>query len=114
MQFSIIAATLFAGLVAASPAERRAAAAEARTEGVSLTYWAAAENIVNVWVPIDGASHPVPSDLSFTRISSNSPGNHYCVSEGIDGARTYIQGDEKDVPIGPPQVQTGVTCYYHY
>ena len=110
----MIAAALFAGLAAASPSERRAnSEVEARNGGAYLKFWAAADNIHEQYFPIDGAAHPVYSDLSFTSISSHIPPNAYCISYGIDHSQTYLSGDATDVPIGPPQTQTYVVCSTH-
>jgi len=112
MQFTLVAAALFAGLAAASPSERRAN--EVRNGGAYLRFWAAAENIHEQTFPIDGLTYPVNSVLSFTSISSHIPPNAYCSSYGIDGSVTYLTGDTTDRPIGPPQVQTTVRCAYYY
>ena len=112
MQFTLFAAALFAGLAAASPAERRAN--EARNGGAYLRFWAAADNIHEQYVPIDGTEYTVYSDLSFTSISSHMPANAYCQANGIDGSVTVVHGDSPDVPIGPPQVQKTVMCKYYY
>lgn len=108
MQFSIIAATttLLAGLAVASPAARRASGY------VTLEFWAAADNTYTVTVPIDGSATYIGSDLSFTSISSWSPGNTVCHSYGVDGSDTVLVGSQSDVPIGPPQEQTYATCVY--
>ncbi|PSS03528.1 hypothetical protein BD289DRAFT_478376 [Coniella lustricola] len=97
-------AALFAALVAASPA------AVKRGE-VTLVYWAAADNTFTVSVPI-GSSVSVDSDLSFSSISSSSPGNTVCTSYGVDGSVTVLFGSQSDVDIGPPQVQEYVFCNY--
>ena len=112
MQFTLFAAALFAGLAAASPAERRAN--EARNGGAYLKFWAAANNIHEQYFAIDGQEYPVYSDLSFTSISSHIPPNAYCLAFGIDHSVTYLSGDATDVPIGPPQVQKTVKCQYYY
>ncbi|KAF3764839.1 hypothetical protein M406DRAFT_322751 [Cryphonectria parasitica EP155] len=106
MQFIVAVTALFAGLAAASPAAKR-------TGYVTLEYWAAAGNTFTVSVPIDGSETWIDSDLSFTYISSWSPGNTVCHSYGVDGSDTVLYGSESDVPIGPPQVQTYAVCEYN-
>lgn len=107
MKFSAAAATVFAGLAAAAPSTQAA-----RTNSVELTYWAAADNTFTVYVPTDGSSTYISSDLSFTSISAHSPGNTVCHSYGVDGSDTVLYGSASDVPIGPPQEQTYATCKY--
>lgn len=107
MKFIAAAATLFAGLAAAAPSTK-----DARTNTVTLTFWAAAENTYTLDVPTDGSYTYIASDLSFTSISSYSSGNTVCHSYGIDGSDTVLYGSATDVPIGPPQVQTYATCEY--
>lgn len=102
--FTAITAALFAGLVVASPAVKRGGE-------VTLVYWAAADNTFTVSVPI-GSDVSVDSDLSFSSISSTSPGNTVCFSYGVDGSVTKLYGSESDVEIGPPQVQTYAFCTY--
>lgn len=112
MQFTIATATaLLAGLVAASPAAR-AAAAPRGTGYVTLEFWAAADNTYAVTVPLDGSEAWIGSDLSFTSISSWSPGNTVCHAYGVDGSDTVLTGSQSDVPIGPPQEQTYASCWY--
>ncbi|KAK7719788.1 hypothetical protein SLS64_001969 [Diaporthe eres] len=81
MKFITPAATLFAGLAAAAPSTKAA-----RTNTVTLTFWAAAENTFTLDVPIDGY--------------------------GVDNSDTVLYGSATDVPIGPPQEQTYATCEY--
>lgn len=109
MQFLVAATTLFAGLVSASPASTK----NARTGYVTLEFWAAADNTFTVSVPIDGSATYIGSDLSFTSISSWSPGNTVCHSYGVDGSDTILKGSQYDVPIGPPQEQTYAFCEYN-
>ncbi|CAN8099083.1 unnamed protein product [Discula destructiva] len=104
-------AALFAGLVAAAPG--------AQGQGVKyvqLTYEAAADNNYVIYVPINGGSVAVGSDLSFSHIVSSDPtGSASCYSTGVDEdpngniVVTVTQGSET-VDIGPPQVQTEVYC----
>ncbi|KAH8775536.1 hypothetical protein F5883DRAFT_260426 [Diaporthe sp. PMI_573] len=107
MKFITAAATLFAGLAAAAPSDKAA-----RTDTVKLEFWAAAENTFTVYVPTDGYSTVISSDLSFTRISAYSTGNTVCHSYGVDGSDTVLYGSAQDVPIGPPQEQIYATCAY--
>ncbi|KAL1852053.1 hypothetical protein Daus18300_012335 [Diaporthe australafricana] len=107
MKFTTAAATLFAGLAAAAPSAKTA-----RTDRVQLVFWAAADNTFTLDVPIDGSSTSVYSELSFTSISSYSPGNTVCHSYGVDESDTVLYGSASDVPIGPPQEQTYVYCKY--
>lgn len=107
MKFITAAATLFAGLAAAAPSTKAA-----RTNHVTLTFWAAAENTFTLDVPIDGSYTFISSDLSFTSISASSPGNTVCHSYGVDNSDTVLYGSATDVPIGPPQEQTYATCEY--
>lgn len=107
MKFTTAAATLFAGLAAAAPSTKAA-----RSEYVHLTFWAAADNTVTYDVPIDGSSTTIYSELSFTSISADSPGNTVCHSYGVDDSDTVLYGSASDVPIGPPQEQTYATCQY--
>ncbi|KAI7784032.1 hypothetical protein LA080_010585 [Diaporthe eres] len=107
MKFITAAATLFAGLAAAAPSTKAA-----RTNTVTLTFWAAAENTFTLDVPIDGSYTYISSDLSFTSISASSPGNTVCHSYGVDNSDTVLYGSATDVPIGPPQEQTYATCEY--
>lgn len=104
MKFIAAATALFAGLVAASPAAKR-------TDYVTLTFWAAADNTFTVSVPADGSETSIGSDLSFTSISSSSYGKDVvCHAYGVDGSDTVLYGSQSDVPIGPPQVQVYATC----
>lgn len=114
MQLTIAAASaLLAGLAAASPAARAAQGHAARGTGyVTLEFWAAADNTYTLTVPLDGSETYVGSDLSFTSISSWSPGNTVCHAYGVDGSDTVLSGSQSDVPIGPPQEQTYATCVY--
>lgn len=115
MQFTIAAATtLLAGLAAASPAARAAAAVPRGTGYVTLELWAAAENTYTISVPLDGSEAWIGSDLSFTSISSWSPGHTVCHVHGVDGSDTVLTGTQSDVPIGPPQEQTFATCEYQH
>lgn len=109
MKFTAAATAFFAGLVAASPAVVK----EARTEYVKLTYWAAAGNTVDVYAPADGTKTYIYSDLSFTSISSSSSANTVCHAHGVDNSDTVLYGSQANVPIGPPQRQTYVTCTYN-
>ncbi|TPX07014.1 uncharacterized protein E0L32_011082 [Thyridium curvatum] len=112
MQFFTVATTvLLAGLAAARPntQERRAGGPAV----ADLTFWAAAENTYVQAIPIDGQDHAINNGLSFTRISSDAPSSVTCVASGIDGSKTWLVGPAKDVPIGPPQVQTSARCFYH-
>ncbi|KUI66336.1 hypothetical protein VM1G_02011 [Cytospora mali] len=107
MKFITATAALFAGLAAAVPSSKNA-----RTDFVTLTFWAAADNTFEVAVPLDGEVTGIDSDLSFTSISAKSPGNTVCHAYGIDGSDTVLYGSASDVPIGPPQVQVSATCEY--
>lgn len=108
MKFIAAATAFFAGLVAATPAVKNA-----RSGYVTLEFWAAADNTFTVTVPLDGSETWIDSNLSFTSISSWSPGNTVCHSYGVDGSNTVLYGSDSDVPIGPPQEQTFATCEYY-
>lgn len=107
MKFTAVIASTLAGLAAAAPSTKNA-----RTDFVTLTFWAAADNTFDVAVPIDGSSTGIYSDLSFTSVSARSPGDTVCHAYGVDGSDTVLYGSASDVPIGPPQVQVSATCEY--
>ncbi|ROW11280.1 hypothetical protein VMCG_01369 [Cytospora schulzeri] len=107
MKFTTATASILAGLAAAAPSTKNA-----RTDFVTLTFWAAADNTFEVVVPIDGSSTGIYSGLSFSSISAKSPGGTVCHAYGVDASDTVLYGSASDVPIGPPQVQVIATCEY--
>ncbi len=68
MLFSTIATAFLATLAAAAPSQKAR-----RDIEVTLTYWAAADNVFSEVIPANGLLVPVGSDLSFTYISSDAP-----------------------------------------
>ncbi len=109
MLFSTIATAFLATLAAAAPSQKAR-----RDIEVTLTYWAAADNVFSEVIPANGLLVPVGSDLSFTYISSDAPNDVVCESYGIDGSVTTLYGAAVDVPIGPPQEQLTAKCWYTY
>lgn len=105
MKFTTVATALFAGLAAAAPADKQAA----RSDVVTLTFWAAAGNTYTVDVVVDGGAVEIDSDLSFTSITSYSPGGTVCYAYGVDGSETTLYDSETE-DIGPPQVQLSASC----
>lgn len=104
MKFIAAATALFAGLAAAAPSDKAA-----RSQYVTLEFWAAADNTYALSVPVNGGEVTVSSDLSFSHITSYSSGNTVCTAYGIDGSVTELDGSEV-VDIGPPQVQLSAVC----
>ncbi|KAJ9157462.1 hypothetical protein NKR23_g23 [Pleurostoma richardsiae] len=109
MKFIAAATALFAGLAAAAPRAARVQARDPTT--VTLTFWAAADNIYTQDFPTDGTDLVVDSDLSFTYISSDAPGNIECISYGVKESVTTIYGSAQNVPVGPPEEQATAKCF---
>lgn len=110
MKFIAAATALFAGFAAAAPQDK-----QARSETVTLKFWAAADNTFSVDVPVDGSKVYINSDLSFSKIQSysHSKSDTVCHAYGKDGSDTELH-DSESRDIGPPQVQKYATCSYSY
>ncbi|KAF9887506.1 hypothetical protein FE257_010084 [Aspergillus nanangensis] len=102
MKTSVIAATLttLAGLVSATPVDKRSAVATIRFEG-------AADAGFTQGFLVDDQIYGIFDKLSISHIKGAE--GAVCTFHGVDGSTTVVSGSQT-VDVGPPQTQIWGTC----
>ncbi|TAQ84629.1 hypothetical protein B7494_g7036 [Chlorociboria aeruginascens] len=111
MFFLTLATTaLLSHIVMAAPMASNAIAARQTYPNVPVTFNGAGGTYYNTVIVANDVSVPTGTDMSVVSISMFGRADFTCSSHGVDGSVTFLVGDEQNVAVNPPQIQTSISC----